>query len=418
MRCVKHVFMLVMVYMLSSSLNAVAQTTTIEFWWGESAQTENMLALVEKFEAQHPHINVDLVDKGYMGGGTGLDQVKTAIAAGVAPDIVWMDAVGIFEQAVGDEIYIPLEEVIDRSFLESIPLLPGPRRYTTYNGSFLGLPFRTDARGLYFNQDLFESAGLDATRGPEDIATLDAYAARLTRFEADGSLGQLGFSTRGDNLGVVGWLWIFGGQSVDRERLQPTLTGNPRHLEALEWIASYAERYGADAAAGSANFETNKVAMFVQSTTWLTLFPQRAPSLRWSVGAIPHPPEGRKSTFSGGFGAVIPRGAKHPQEAGEFIKFLAAAETQIEWYERTRGVPARADALAQLIQEQMITDPRERTMLELLPMGGVYPPLDGVVTPELERNTQRMRLQEITPVQVLEDTQRAVQPIFDEVFGR
>lgn len=419
MRLPQLVVVSIMVCLLAATVTAASEKTTIEFWWGESAETENMLELVAMFEETHPWIEVELVDQGYMGGGSGLDKVKTAIAGGVPPDIVWMDATQILPGAIVDGLYLPLDEVVDRGFLQTIPWLPAPEKYVTDRGRIYGLQFRTDARGLYFNQDLFENAGLNSEVGPADIEELDLYTAKLTEINPDGTLKQLGFAPRGNNFGGgLGWLWVFGGTIYNPETKRPTLTGNPAHLRALEWIASYADRYGPIASGGSNPFMDNQVAMIVQSTTWLNQFPERAPNLRWWVSHIPYPPQGRMTTMSGGFGPVIPRGARNLEAAGEFIKFLAQKETQIEWYRRTRGIPARADALQTLLETEEIIDPRERTMVGALPSGEAYPPLfAGVVRPEFQTNLDRMRRREITPQQALENTQRAVEPIFRELFG-
>lgn len=57
-----------------------------------------------------------------------------------------------------------------------------------------------------------------------------------------------------------------------------------------------------------------------------------------------------------------------------------------------------------LLRGREISDPRERLMLELLPTAEGTPPLFGIVRFEFSKNLDRMRRNELTPQQVLDDT--------------
>ncbi|MGI6610772.1 MAG: extracellular solute-binding protein, partial [Limnochordia bacterium] len=220
-----------------------------------------------------------------------------------------------------------------------------------------------------------------------------------------------GFAPQGNNFAnEIAWLWVFGGSVYDEAAKMPTLAVNPAHIRALDWISSYAARYGPTAMTGSKQFMNREAAMLVQSTTWLELFPEQAPDLRWSVGHIPYPSDGRKTSYSSGMGAIVPRGARNTQGAAEFIKYLSKKDTQLKWYHLTRQLPSREDALQTLLRGREISDPRERLMLELLPTAEGTPPLFSIVRPEFSKNLDRMRRNEITPQQVLDDTQRSVEP--------
>jgi multiple sugar transport system substrate-binding protein len=394
-----------------------AQKTRIEFWWGEPATltTGAMRTIVEDFNNYHPTVEVNLSEHGYLGSGAGLDKLKTAIAGGVPPDVVYIDISFLLAQAIREHLYVPLDEVIEPSFLHSIPYLPAAQSYTTYHGRVYGLHFRTDARGLYMNRDLFEEAGLDSTRGPQDIVALDNLAAKLTQLNPDGSYKHLGFAPRGNNFGNgLGWLWVFGGEVFDAATGSLVLSQNPANMQALEWILSYADKYGATAASGTTPFMNGTAAMLVQSTTWFDKFPIQAPDLNFWVSHIPNPPEGRRTTLSTGMGVAVPQGAARPKEAGEFIKYLSRADVQLKWYRMTRELPTRADAIQTLLRGREITDPRERAMVEVMPAGVGYPPLYSTDFHSIfAGNLDRMRRREITPQQVLEDTERMCAQYFE-----
>lgn len=404
-----------------SGLAGAAEQTVIEFWWGGAGSVEEMRAIVEAFHQTYPAIRVNMTDQGSIGiRGAGLDKLKTSVAAGIPPDLAYLDATGVMGLALADDLLVPLNELLDDEFLNAIPYLDAPRSYVVAQGKHYGLQFRTDSRGLYYNQDHFLEVGLDMNAGPQDIDELDVYAQRMTRWAADGGIERLGFAPRGNNFGLgLGWFWVFGGEVFDSDSLLPTFTGNPAHLRALEWILSYADLYGAAASVSNPKFVSGEVSMIIQSTTSLAPLKQQTPDLNWSVSHIPYPPEGKRTTLSTGYAFVIPRGARLSEGLATFLRFLARKETQMTWYRLTEQPPARVDAVLELIQAGEVADPRVVVMWELMPVAEGYPPLfaSHVIVP-LEENLNRMRARQITPHQVLEDLQRTLEPEFRRLLRR
>lgn len=400
------------------SLGGFAATTELEVWWQGTPDEAAARKLVETFQELHPDIQVNLTVTGYMSGGGGLDRLKTAIVSGTAPDVVYLGT-HILPELYLSNMIIPLDEVMKREELDAINYLAPPRQMVTLNNRVLGLQFRTDARGLYFNRDVFIEAGFNDVTGPQYLEDLDSYAQKLTLFDNSGSPTRLGFIPAGNNfLNELGWLWVFGGSPYDPEINRPTLTGDSAHLRAVEWIGSYADRYGASAVGGLPKFNDGTLAMIVQSTTVLQQIPTQAPDLRWWVSHIPYPREGRKTTYSAGPGGAIPYGTENIESATTFIRYLSKKETQMEWYKMTQQVPAREDAMRELIQTGVISDPREIAMLEVIPNGfAAYPLVSSVVAGQFRTLLDQFRNKAITAVQVLEETERATIPAYIELFG-
>lgn len=90
----------------------------------------------------------------------------------------------------------------------------------------------------------------------------------------------------------------------------------------------------------------------------------------------------------------------------------------MEWYKMTQQVPAREDAMRELIQTGVISDPREIAMLEVIPNGfAAYPLVSSVVAGQFRTLLDQFRNKAITAVQVLEETERATIPAYIELFG-
>ena len=391
----------------------------IEFWYGETgdAYVQAMDEIVRRFNESQNDIRVNTTHKGYIGGAQE-DAFLAAIAGGVPPDVAYIDGTTAMEYGITRGIVIPLNHVVPSAVLEAIPLLPVPRAAWELNGTWYGVAMRTDARGIYTNERLFEEAGLDPRGGWQDLAEFDLIAEKLTRFDASGRIQQLGFAPKGNNFGGdMAWLWVFGARVYDREINRPALTGDPKALAAMEWIQSYAQKYGADARTSDSLFRNETLAMYLSSTSLLERFPVEVPDLRWWVHEIPAPPTGQKLNFSSTRGPAIPAGAKHPQEAAKFILYLLSTEVQEYWWRQTQSIPANLEAFRNILSE--IDDPRVINMLSTLPSAVTYPPFfANTVRPAFQEEAERMRRMEITPAEALENIQRRSLPIFEEVFGR
>lgn len=397
---------------------AQAEKVTVEFWFGENVESyiETMERIVDQFNATHPDIHVNMSQHGTIQGAK-LDQLKVSIAGGVPPDLAYLDGTAILELGLGSDMFIPLNNLVDPSVLESLNYLPVPTQEFQYDGIWYGLPFRTDSRGLYVNEDHFAEAGIDPHAEFADLSELDAAASKLTIRDSEGNIERLGFVPRGNNFGgETPWLWIFGGEMYDWDHHRPKLTDNPNNIRALEWILEYADRYGPTTSTGQTPFLAGRASAIINSTTRLRQYDELAPELNWWVLEIPAPEGGLKTTLSTVLGVAIPLGAANPEAAMEFILYLAQQETQVYWYQHTQSLPAHFDAFLEVWQD--MKDPRERNMVTLLPDAKGYPPLFAYFTrPIFQTQVDAMRRRDITPAQALENTERSAWPRYVEVFG-
>lgn len=397
---------------------AGAERVVVDFWFGENVEAyiDTMQQIVERFNAEHPSVYVDMSLHGTIQGDK-LDQLKVSIAGGVPPDLAYLDGTAILELGLGSGMFIPLNELLDDEVIGSFNYLPVPTDEFQYEGIWYGLPFRTDSRGLYLNEDHFHQAGLDPRAPFATLADVDEAAEKLTVRDGEGNVVRLGWAPNGNNNGgELPWLWLFGGKLYDWETHRPALVGDANNIKALEWMLHYADRYGASAATGQGRFLAGTSSMLVNSTTRLTQYGELAPELNWWVAQIPPVEEGGEViVLSTVLGVAVPLGAKHAEAAAEFILYLNRPEVQEFWYENTRSVPAHFDAFRAVLSA--MDDQRELNMVMLLPQAKGYPPLFAYFTrPIFQSQVAAMRRREITPEQVLENTQRTAWPRYEEVF--
>lgn len=138
---------------------AWAQPVTVEFWTPfPVGDTHNPVleSLIERFNQEHPHIQVVHV-------GTPIDQLGAkyvaAFAAGVLPDVGWGAPVQFYSRAN----VVPMEDLVARDNVDTSGFWPGLWKGSNMiDGIQWGWPFEVGSQGLVYNINRLESAGVGA----------------------------------------------------------------------------------------------------------------------------------------------------------------------------------------------------------------------------------------------------------------
>jgi multiple sugar transport system permease protein len=313
--------------------------------WGmvQSEESKGLDAVVKEFEKRHGWIKVELLSMG--AGGMNPQKLMTSIAGGVPPDVIHQDRFTIGDWASRDA-FMPLDDFIKRDGINPSDFYPACWNEAVYKGKVYAIPYGTDDRALYWNKKLFREVGLDPERPPRTWDELVEYAERLTEYNPDGSFKRIGFIPNFGNSWLYLYGWQNGGEFMSPDGRRCTLN-DPRIVGALEWMVSVYDKFkGVDAInAFSSTFQTNeldpfltgKVAMKIDGNWVLSTIARYATNLDFGVAPAPVPRERyegkgifagkpRFITWSGGFSLAIPRGARHVEEAWEFIKFMTSVE--------------------------------------------------------------------------------------------
>lgn len=277
-----------------------------------------------------------------------------AVAGGDPPDVagLWIHNIASFADA---EALMPLDEFIARDGMTNEQWLsryyPVYARAVQHSGRVYAGIATPAIIALHWNKTLFREAGLDPERPPRTLAELNEFASRLTKRDPQtGALLQVGFLPQEPGW----WPWIFcrwfGGQLFDGRNI--TLATDPRNIAAMEWVASYTKELGRDAvtsfasgfagqmASSQSGFFSGKVAMVFQGVWYNNYIRQYKPGLDYGVApAWPMAVEGIDDfAMAEADMLVIPRGAKHPQEAWEFIKYMNSANPRATRREELEGM--------------------------------------------------------------------------------
>jgi len=347
----------------------------VVFWhfWG-GAEREAVRDVVRRFNESQDAYWVDEVPV----PGQNLDmKFFMAVAGGSYPDVINQDD-QVIAQWAARGVLMPIRELCE-SEAEHQRLLqwlsPPAKRIGTYDGELYAVCNALDIRAMFYRTDFLAGRPVPLTiEGFDDFARV--------RIPDPDRISYLP-----DDRRLWAWGVAFGGDFADATGDEVTLD-DPKIVDALEWMQSYAEFHGRDAAVAfrSTARETGAGSMLLDGRYAIVMDGQwrvaelddaaeraiaagREP-IRYDVGPLPAPPGGRENAgwVNGNF-FLVPRGAKNPAGAWAFMKFWAgfgheeaAAATAAEggW------IPASREVIEQpAFQQYLEAHPKFRLFVEL-----------------------------------------------------
>lgn len=152
-----------------SSTGGSDEEVTLNFFQFKVEIADQMRAMLDEFEAEHPNIKVNLETVG--GGADYGAAIKAKFASGQAPDI--------FNNGGFNEFQLWKEHLLDLSnepWIEHV--LPiGKVPMTDEDGKIYGMPLNLEGYGFIYNKDLFAEAGI--TEAPTTLPELIEASEKL-----------------------------------------------------------------------------------------------------------------------------------------------------------------------------------------------------------------------------------------------
>jgi len=268
---------------------------------------------------------------------------------------------------------------------------------------------------FFWNKDLFAQVGLDPNTPPKTLAEVDEFSQKINRKGKNGNVTRIGivpWDPYGFSNSLFTWGWAFGGNFYD-EAKQEVTPDNEYVVKALEWMVNYAKSVGGPAKIAVSppgitlpGFSTGNVAM-----SWLVAPNDRdiraaSPNMHIGAGLLPYQSPGATQpgvgAWLGGWGIFIPTGAKNPDAAWDFIKWISATDagTRAQW--ETVGFPPayKKAAVLQDIKTDPVMGPYYNVLVTAqhsrpaIPVGAFY-------AAQLELQVSDAVYGRITPLQAL-----------------
>ncbi|MCM8782076.1 MAG: extracellular solute-binding protein, partial [Candidatus Omnitrophica bacterium] len=270
--------------------------------------------------------------------------------AGNAPDICELGTTWISKFASSGvlvDITDDIKEIKEKYFLWDA---------ATYNNRIYGIPWLAGTRVLFYNKDLFLSAGLNPDTPPHTWHDLLGAVKKIHSPEK-GVWGFSIFTAEPESpwQEFLPFTWSLGGRLFNDDFTQCLLNSKETE-EALNFYKALS-KYSLIERQSQVNelFAEGKVGVQISGSWNLRLIPRVNPQLNFGVGLMPKPQKENSSSvaFAGGELFVITKSSKHKREALELIKFLTNKENVMEIVNAQQNVvPAQKEALQEPYYEQ------------------------------------------------------------------
>ena len=336
---------------------ASAQAVTeIQFWHAMTGANNDRIAdFAKKFNESQKDYKVTAVYK-----GSYPEAMAAAIAAyraGSAPAILQVFEVGTATMMSAKGAIKPVHQVMADAGEKFDPKIYIPAvagYYTNTRGQMLSFPFNSSTTVFYYNQEVFEKAGLDPKRAPATWPEVMAAAAKIkaagaapcsfttawqswVQLESFSAWHNMPFATKENGFGGNDAKLLFNGP------LQVKHIGNMQ-----DWAKKGYFTYAGRKTEPEAKFYSGECAMLTTSSAAYGTIKQNA-KFRFTVAPLPYYADvagAPQNTIIGGASLWV-MGGKSKDEykaVAKFSKFLSDPERQAVWHQTTGYLPITLEA--------------------------------------------------------------------------
>lgn len=345
----KRIMLLFFLLALVIPLTSFAQDTVTIEWWtfaGNEQPEPATRSLIEKFEAEHPNIKVNvtiLPESAYN------ERMTTTLGAGEgAPDVAWFWDNNWLPQALDLGPYLEADsDLSPEDFFEGFWV-----SRAMLGDTVIGLPIGVGANFVMYNKDVFDEAGVDyptADWTPDDFIEI---AQALTdpdikRWGGDRPRGP--FRALWRNMGAIR------PYSDDSTTVDGYLN-SPEAVTAYTWLWDLVdsgatptpadiEILGTEGTGPVDLFIAGRIAMAtLNNGHMLTTLEE---GVNFGVVPEPHVPGNERWTHAWSLTASIWEGTEHPDEAYEFLSYLGGPEGQRHMMLEGNQFPSIPEVLAE-----------------------------------------------------------------------
>ncbi len=293
-----------------SSGNDSANSNIVEVWdyEGQGVSNEAMEAAVKSFEAENPDLKIKRTSFAFG------DLSKSIIQGGVGgqiPDVAIIDNVDNQNFASLGLLKDITSEV---SSMQS-EYYEGPWSSTQLNGKTYGLPMNSNNLALFYNKTLFEQAGVATPP-----STWDELAATAKKLATDGKMGLAisGVKNEQGTFQVLPFVWQAGGDIDEYAKYGGEALTFLKNMIDDGAMSSAVSNYSQEDA--RTQFTTGQTAMMVNGPWEIS----NLSDVDFEWGVAPLPKGQRAATGLGGENIVAFEGAKNPEGALKFVKWMAS----------------------------------------------------------------------------------------------
>jgi multiple sugar transport system substrate-binding protein len=288
-------------------------------------------ARIDAFKSAYPKVQVNINE-----GDFDPQQFLSSVASGNAPDLVYLNRDVVGSYAAKGAIQ-PLDDHLDAAGIKTSLYRPAALREVTVDGKVYGIPEFYDTRNILMSGAALRSAGLTAADlGTTDWDKLHTNAAKLYK-ASGGKISRIGFDPKLPEFLPL-WAKANGAELVNPDG-SPNLE-DPKVIEALTFALSLIGEQGGwskfkafrdtwDLFGAKNEFKKDQAGAFPWEGWYVNVLVQSTPKL--DLDSVPFTDrQGKPISFSNGSAWCLPKGAKNPAAAVNWMKVLTSTDTWLK----------------------------------------------------------------------------------------
>jgi multiple sugar transport system substrate-binding protein len=400
---------------------------TVTYWekW-TGTEGKEMRRIVEWFNQSQDRIFVKVLTTADVA-----NKSRIATSGGNPPDIagIWENNVAAFADA---NALTDLTEFAKADGLTKDQYIDIYWQMFNYDSKLLALPTTPSSTAMHFNRKLLPAKYRDPQNGPKTLEELGRIVDEVSVKRPDGSIKLAGFMPGEPGWWSWGWGSLFGGKLYDEETQKLTMNSK-ENIAAVKWVKSYTDRFGiretqsfqsgfGNFASPQAAFFSEKVSMVIQGVWLANYINDFAKGMDWYAAPFPvsgNRPDLAGTNYVGCDVVVIPKGAKHPKEAWEFIRFMQRQDVM----ESLCASHGKNSPLSNVSERFFNTHMNKHIRLfdELarnknavrVSKIGIFPQIQS----EFNNAIQVVNLGEKSPEEALDDAQKRMEPMLEKYLN-
>ncbi|WP_240470679.1 extracellular solute-binding protein [Atopococcus tabaci] len=413
--------------------------TPIEITWRGTGEEDAVLKYLENFEKDFESENsdIDLVLTP-IPGGEGDYNTRLALSmqsANTAPDVISEDTFILHSDAAANYLtnlddYVGEWEEWDQ-FFENVK-----EGVTAADGSVYGIPTVTDTRGIWYNIEVFEEAGLPADWQPQSWDEILETAQIIKDSQPDVIPFSMNVAAvNGEATSMQGFQMLFygTGDTLYDEEQQKWNVNSQGFVDALTFIDEFMNQreLGPSLSIALNNNYTptviqdmlpnNQVAMVLDGNWQVRNFLEggvaEMENVEERIGFAPMPTQNGEEpgyvTMAGGWAWSIPENSQNKEEAWRVIQAMSDYESQLQRVNSEGSLTVRKDVAedSSYLERPLIETPTK--ILEnahFRPKSDLYPN----VSIEIQRAVEAVSSGSMTPEEAAEQYRQGVIDIVGE----
>lgn len=312
-----------------SNRDSTPEKVTVTIWAGWQGDEANAFrAVVNDYNRSQNRIFVN-----FLSISQERNKVMLATNGGLPPDIALLSESDLAAFADANAL-TDLTPFCVRDGVKREQYIPIYWDLLNYDGKQFAMPMTPVSTALHYNRKFLPPDVQTAEQAPKTIEDFDRLVDRISKKGKKGEIELAGFLPSEPGWWPWSWSYFFGGKLYDERTMKLTMNSR-ENVRAMEWVASYTKRFGLTQVqnfqSGFGNFSSPQNAFMAEKVgsvfqgVWMANFIQiYNPKIDWFATPMPTPadrPDLRGASVVGIDNVLVPKGARHVEEAWEFIRY-------------------------------------------------------------------------------------------------